>query len=326
MSEDAVASGVPPSGAAATAALAAEFEEVTAMRDANMPAKGRATEHDPRWRAIRYDAAFKAIYGVSDEADAHCWRRYRAGLEDCHPHDQHSGCWFPFFRTDIAAALRDERDFVFCVTTNASGREHVRFDWDDEVHSRLAGSVVKKLMDRPPHSAVAPGGGHWVQMGFQSSNFNNDAGRLGAVFVLLQMLFMLDAAPRFASATFRESQPPTMRQYSWALWCIFCSTRTVDAFSRRKLNGLINKEKDVMGVLNLYYLGIFAELFDKWTSQETRDEMHDFQALKQEVTTWSLAHPEQVVKRARVAMLGSKDSHEKVETTGPPLTFSNVEE
>ena len=306
------------------AALEAEFAQVTAERDTNRNVGGKITAKDPMFLPIKYTDAYKKIRDRTDETNPLCWRKYLKALREDHPHTS-SGCW-AWFQTNISKNLSDDRDFVYCITTDMTGREHVSFDWSNETHSRLASTVYKKLMDRHPTSTVEPCGDHWLKLGFQGPNFLTDAGRLGAVFVMLQMLNFIDTAPKLASTTFNESRPPGNRTFSWALWGSFCSTRTINAFNCKKLNKFINKEKDVMKVLNNFYIGVWAQLFTKWCSKETREEMHDFNALKKEIEEWVMTKPDAVLKKATQAMAESFDAKKIVKTDGPPLTFTDLEE
>eukprot|EP01061_Rhynchopus_euleeides_P027041 TRINITY_DN44036_c0_g1_i1.p1 TRINITY_DN44036_c0_g1~~TRINITY_DN44036_c0_g1_i1.p1 ORF type:complete len:357 (+),score=111.12 TRINITY_DN44036_c0_g1_i1:100-1071(+) len=306
-------------------ALEAEFAQVTAVRDAQVGEKGKLLDRDPRFSPIRYVDAYKRLREHAKEDDETSWKKHQQALQQNHPH-QPSGCFFSFFETGITKSLHDDRDFVFCITSTSSGRDHLAFTWDDETHCRIASTVYKKLCDLPPHAPVNAVGSHWQTLGFQGPNFNNDAGRLGALFVLLQMLYFVDNAPRLAKASYVESRPPTMRQFSWALWSIFCSTRTVDAFSKKKLNGLINKHKNVMEVLNLYYLGVFSELYETWCSEEKREEMHEFNQMKKDMTAWCMSKPEQVIKKARTAMVKSHDKAKATVTSGPPPALTDMRE
>ena len=300
-------------------ALENEFAQATTVLDQNRPKeKGKLTERNPLFTTIRYADAYTKV------RENAAWKKHHAALLRDHPH-QPSGC-FSFFQTNISKALHEDRDFVMCITTTSSGRDHLAFSWEDETHSRVISTVYKKLTDKPPHSMVEANGPHWLTLGFQGENFLNDAGRLGGIFVTLQMLYFIDTAPRLAMKVYMESRPPTMRQFSWALWSIFCSTRVLITFSRKKLNAIINKRKSVMDTLNLFYLGIFAELFDRWCEKEKREEMHDFNAFKKDLTTWSLSKPEDVIKRAELAMKQSHDMKEAVKPTGPPLDLTNLKE
>ncbi|KAJ9470534.1 ELMO domain-containing protein C56G7.3 [Diplonema papillatum] len=307
-------------------ALEQEFEAVTAERDSH-GVSGPAKERPARFAAIRYETALAGIRNP-DVPEGHKanWRRYQKALKDNHPHDASSGCFASWFEALIPKKLWDDRDFVFCITTNASGREHVEFDWENETHARLAATVYKRLRNKPPHAPVPACGDHWAEIGFQGASFVSDAGRLGSLFVLLQMLHFINHSPKLAARTYMESQPPSPRPFSWALWSIFCSTRALEAFGRKKLNRHIAKTKDVMLALNEFHIGVFAELFERWAEKDARVEMHDFNALKKELTTWSLSKPDAVFKRAKLAQLDSHDKREAVITDGPPLVFTNMEE
>eukprot|EP01063_Lacrimia_lanifica_P012567 TRINITY_DN1922_c1_g1_i1.p1 TRINITY_DN1922_c1_g1~~TRINITY_DN1922_c1_g1_i1.p1 ORF type:complete len:314 (+),score=120.05 TRINITY_DN1922_c1_g1_i1:153-1094(+) len=306
------------------AALAAEFDEVTRLRDANRAEAGKIPETDPNFAMIHYKTAYMQLRNHAKADDSTSWKHYQAKLEEeGHPHAGGSGC-FSWFQTNVAEKYIDDRDFVFCITTNVNGRAHLAVDYSVALHSRLVGSVYKRLTDKPPHASVPPVGPHWEQLGFQGPNFNNCSGRLGSLFVFLQMLSFIDHAPRLANETFRESRPPTMRPFRWALWSIFASTCAIDAFSKKKLNKYINSA-GVMQTLNDFYLGVFAETFRIWCEAEKREEMHHFNEIKQHVTAWALKDPNAVLKRAKLALLESKDQHQKPEV-GPMLDLSKFEE
>eukprot|EP00755_Sulcionema_specki_P018695 Sspe_Gene.67542::Locus_39849_Transcript_1_1_Confidence_1.000_Length_1925::g.67542::m.67542 len=281
--------------------LHSAFEEATQAQDEvrSRPKVGAVVEHDVRYTPIRHDLAQRVLLERDD------WERFRGAGSKL---QKHLGCFASLFHTHLKSTLEDERDLVFALTTNASGRDHVAFSWDDETHCRIASTVFKKLMDRAPNTAVMPTGDHWLSLGFQGPNFLSDAGRLGGVFVMLQMLAFIDKAPRLAFRTFRESRPPSSRSFSWALWSLCWSTRTIDAFEKNKLTKAINAKGSVWEVLHDFYIGLFAECFDRWTEKEVREEMHDFNEIKMGVTKWAMDNPAAVLKKCAVALKASKDN------------------
>eukprot|EP00756_Hemistasia_phaeocysticola_P053190 Hpha_TRINITY_DN28626_c0_g1::TRINITY_DN28626_c0_g1_i1::g.156407::m.156407 len=290
--------GAAAGGASATAALEDEFAAGTAALT------GKAAVQAAPVRNVLFGGPHGAVEQIRKwkGSKEHDWRTYRGEV----PQQEGGGFFCGLFQSHVKRTLHDDRDMVYCLTTNTSGRPHLRFEWDIELHHRIMATIWRKVHGAPQHTPVAPGGDHWEALGFQQANPMTDMGRNGGLYIALLMLWFVEHAPRMAIAAWRESRGGT-RSFHWGMRCIACAVLVLEAFEKGKLNKLMNQRDDVWKTLGDFFVGVYARAQERWCAKLTASEMEDWRPIRDELKHWSQGRPQEVMKLALRAMAESRD-------------------
>eukprot|EP00762_Andalucia_godoyi_P002571 ANDGO_03330.mRNA.1 ELMO domain-containing protein B len=291
-------------------AAEAEWNRVTAIRDAQLSAAGFASSaadgQDVSCAPIQYEMFFKYlirtdISGVKPSVvvfDASiapprktCLFYMTCGMYKAPP---------PKLRS---SELTEERLMVFCFARLAfddSNVDHVRAI--RTLYSRLTGTSTRQC----PRF-----GSHWETIGFQGSDPATDL-RGGGLLGLLQLLF-ISSDSLFSSLTLdihtlSRSNLASNKDFPFAVTGINLTKVCLEALRSGVLNCLINRWDSVFLVVNRLYIAMFYLFYLQWKPGSL--SIHDFSHVISEIKACVLEDPEDVIdtlmrglceRRARVS-------------------------
>ncbi|PAA47061.1 hypothetical protein BOX15_Mlig030018g2 [Macrostomum lignano] len=158
----------------------------------------------------------------------------------------------------LRGALRDRRDFVFCLAC-------CPFDERDEVHQRMLATVYRGLL-QDPRRPCPRFGAHWEAVGFQGSDPSTDLRGCGMLGPLC--LLHLVTSPRLASLradAFRLSLDAE-QNYPFCVMSINLTRAVLIALRHQSLNRLINSSGDPLATFLDVYAALLQRLHTVWRS------------------------------------------------------------
>lgn len=180
--------------------------------------------------------------------------------------------------------LLDDRDRIFCIAATQLNSE-------DSSHMRTLQTIYRSLTGSKFDCARI--GSHWEEIGFQGSDPGTDlrgAGMLG----LLNLLYFLKDSRRqtLASDIYRLSLHPT-QNFPFCVMGINLSRIVLQALRENVLNKLCNKEGDVFGVVNEFYVGLYLQLYLTWKQGKT---ISDSGFIIKDLEEKAKSHPADILK------------------------------
>ncbi|CAK8697190.1 unnamed protein product [Clavelina lepadiformis] len=153
-------------------------------------------------------------------------------------------------------SLHQERDLI-CRISQAM------LNHDEPVHCRVIQTIYKRLIGSkhncPNH------GPHWEVIGFQGHDPATDL-RGAGFLALLHLLFLITEHPHVAAEIYQLSTHP-VQNFPFCLVSINVTRIALLALREDKLSRICNKRKQVVSVMNEFYLAVFWHIYYVWKNQ-----------------------------------------------------------
>ncbi|XP_076820357.1 uncharacterized protein LOC143465763 isoform X2 [Clavelina lepadiformis] len=134
---------------------------------------------------------------------------------------------------------------------------------DEPVHCRVIQTIYKRLIGSkhncPNH------GPHWEVIGFQGHDPATDL-RGAGFLALLHLLFLVTEHPHVAVEIYQLSTHP-VQNFPFCLVSINVTRIALLALREDKLSRICNKRKQVVSVMNEFYLAVFWHIYYVWKNQ-----------------------------------------------------------
>jgi hypothetical protein len=151
-----------------------------------------------------------------------------------------------------------DRDLVFCMAKCC-------FDDGREIHARMLQAVNKKLLGIS--NDVPRYGNHWQDIGFQGSDPTTDLRDAGMLVIMQMLAFVSDHHPiaiKVQQLSENGNRFPVMALST--NWTAVCLSMLRDG----KLSSMINKEKDVLEVVNTLFFAQWWDFYSRMLNEPTR--------------------------------------------------------
>lgn len=182
--------------------------------------------------------------------------------------------------------LLNEKEMAFCIA--ASG-----FDNSNDIHARVLQTIYRTLtgskFDCPRY------GSHFEEIGFQGNDPATDL-RGGGLLGLMHILHLLTDQQTLALARdiYKLSMDET-QNFPFCLMGINISRITLQAVREGCLNKECNRRKQVVAVMNDFYVGTYIHLYEIWKYQHKT--IGDSGFVLKDVELFAKRNPKRVLKK-----------------------------
>nr|XP_002132184.1 ELMO domain-containing protein 3 [Ciona intestinalis] len=218
---------------------------------------------------------------------------------------------FMFGPRRLVKSLNHERDLVFCIAK-------VTLNHNIEVHYRVLQTIYKRLSGCKHN--CPKNGSHWESIGFQGDDPATDL-RGAGFLALLHLLFLVTDKPDIASEIFRLSVHPE-QNFPFCLVSINVTRIALKVLREEKLTRFCNKRKQVVAVMNDFYLAIFWHFYHVWKTQHKT--MKDSGHVLKEAEVAASKQPAVMMKRANMAFSKRRPVLPPLHTTNRLSAASSV--
>lgn len=156
----------------------------------------------------------------------------------------------------LTKSLKKERNLILNITNSD-------FDNDNKLHCRILQTIYKKLTKS--HRNCPRFGPHWEDIGFQGNDPATDL-RGAGLLALLHLLYLLTNYMSVAQKMFKMSLD-SIQNFPFCLMSINMTRIALQALQDNKLSKICNARKQVMGVVNEFYLAVFLHLYKTWKDE-----------------------------------------------------------
>ncbi|XP_038045366.1 ELMO domain-containing protein 3-like [Patiria miniata] len=220
---------------------------------------------------------------------------------------------------NVKASLHDERNLVFAIA-------QCPFEDKEEVHKRVLQTIYKQLtgstLDCPRY------GGHWEQIGFQGADPATDLRACGFLGLMTLLHFVMDPVrQQLAKDIYRLSLHET-QNFPFSVMSINMTRIALQSLREGTLSRECNRRKQVFGVFNDFYAGIFLQLYQIWKHQQKTIKDSGF--VIKDVEQEARKNPRGVIKTLETYLHergGKQGGNAKSGAAGDgPLEFAGVHE
>eukprot|EP00743_Colponemidia_sp_Colp-15_P007379 GILK01007967.1.p1 GENE.GILK01007967.1~~GILK01007967.1.p1 ORF type:complete len:693 (-),score=154.25 GILK01007967.1:84-1982(-) len=244
-----------------SSALAA-WQEVSILSEAEIASRraaGNAVRATDKSTAVTYAAAYQHYYS--------------SDLRDIRSDIQTSDTRHLYFFQRLCAMglmtfpepLQEERDILFAIAK-------VQFNNDSEMDNRVLQTIYKRLTGNQFNCPRF--GTHWEVIGFQRDDPATDLRGVG-MLGLLHLLAFINQHMEMVSHILILSQDP-VQHFPFAATSMNISKIALEALREGRLTALCRKRKEVMRVVNDFYMSTFHRLYAIWKKEQKRIEHFGF--------------------------------------------------
>ncbi|XP_033632680.1 ELMO domain-containing protein 3-like isoform X1 [Asterias rubens] len=218
----------------------------------------------------------------------------------------------------VKASLHEERNLVF-------GIAQCPFDDTEEVHRRVLQTIYKQLtgstLDCPRY------GSHWEQIGFQGVDPATDLRACGFLGLMMMLHLVMDPVRlQVAKEIYRLSLHET-QNFPFSVMSINMTRIALQCLREDCLSRECNRRKQVFGVINDFYAGIFLQVYQIWKHQQKTIKDSGF--VIKDVELEAKKNPRDVIKSLETYLQGHSEKHGgnvRPGETGDTLVFVGVHE
>ena len=207
----------------------------------------------------------------------------------------------------LVKSLEKERDLIFNITK-------LSIENDNTLHCRILQTIYKKLTKSKRNSPRF--GSHWEDIGFQGDDPATDL-RGAGFLALLHLLFLLTYHLPLAHKIFKMSLDP-VQNFPFCLMSINMTRISLQALMDNKLSKMCNRRKEVVSVINEFYLAVFLYLYQIWKNEHKT--MLDSGHVINDVEIYAFKHPVKLLKS--LPKLLKKSHHDQTCTESYKFTLA----
>ncbi|XP_046543427.1 LOW QUALITY PROTEIN: uncharacterized protein LOC124253659 [Haliotis rubra] len=213
---------------------------------------------------------------------------------------------FLFGPPKIHRDLLPERDMIFCVAGS-------QLDNEDRTHVQILQSIYRTLTGS--RFDCQRFGSHWEEIGFQGRDPSTDLRGVG-MLGLLQLLYFLRNPKLLALArdVYKLSLHPT-QNFPFCVMGINMSRICIQSLREALLNKECNRRRQVMEVVNEFYVGTYLHLYQIWRKGKSiSDSGHvikEVEGLAKKNTKGVFKNLEEYLKKKPSADVAVEDSREE---------------
>lgn len=206
---------------------------------------------------------------------------------------------YVFGPPQLISSLESDRDLIFAIASCPLKNE-------EPVHLQVLQTIYKQLTDSKKDCPRY--GPHWELIGFQGNDPGTDLRGVGFL-ALIHLLYMVTnpATLPLAKAILKLSHHPT-QNFPFAVMGINMTRIVLQTLREEKLNRELNKRRDVMGITNEFYVGVFLHVYEAWVKEKVTIEH----------SGWVLKGTENLAKKKPRLILRELDRYLKTHTPSAP--------
>uniref|UniRef100_T1JJM1 ELMO domain-containing protein n=1 Tax=Strigamia maritima TaxID=126957 RepID=T1JJM1_STRMM len=204
----------------------------------------------------------------------------------------------------LDSSLDDERKLVFAIASCPFHNEEI-------VHLRVLQSIYKLLTNN--QNDCPRYGSHWEQIGFQGNDPSTDLRGVGFLGLLHLLYIVMNPQTLSLARDILQLSRDEKQNFPFAVMGINLTRIVLQALREERLNKECNRKKNVILVVNEFYVGIFLHLYNIWSKNNVTIESSGF-ILKDVEST--------VKKRPKVLLRNLEDyinTKNKLETNSSKL-------
>ncbi|XP_022098291.1 ELMO domain-containing protein 3-like isoform X2 [Acanthaster planci] len=220
---------------------------------------------------------------------------------------------------NIKPSLHEERNLVFAIA-------QCPFEDREEVHRRVLQTIYKQLtgstLDCPRY------GGHWEQIGFQGADPATDLRACGFLGLMTLLHFVMDPVRQQLAKDIYKLSLHDTQNFPFSVMSINMTRIALQSLREGALSRECNRRKQVFGVINDFYAGIFLQLHQIWKHQQKTIKDSGF--VIKDVEQEAKKNPRAIIKTLETYLHERGEKHSGNLKSRPardgPLEFAGVHE
>ncbi|XP_039263001.2 ELMO domain-containing protein 3-like [Styela clava] len=216
---------------------------------------------------------------------------------------------FLFGPPKLHQSLVEERDLIFCIA-------QTQLDDGEDIHGRTLQTIYKKLTGSKFDCARR--GTHWETIGFQG---NDPATDLRGVGFLGLMQILHGTSDSDVSSLFTDFYRLSLDEEQNFPFCVmsFNITRiALQVLREEKLHKDCNKRKQVIAVVNDFYVALFLHVYTIWKTQHKT--MKDSGHVMKDAETEAKKNPRKLLRKLESALKERQSNKKKLPASPVPIS------